>query len=322
MNDPNANYIRRIELNDIFELKKVARGVSMEITQLDAGTFESNVAQLKVRNVIASLITPNRRLRLQGRMNYLTFSFLGSVEGKSKWHGRRIHEYDVVAANPGEDFDLVTSPGTEAICISTMGNADVILRNLGGPVFATKIAASSQPIPCHPAMLQKFRAWLAVRFTDLGPQAEIPETQAREIEAEFLRRLAACVRAGKSSGNGWQPSARRFDAVRRVEEHLLHDLAFPQTVDDLCSVAGTSRRTLEYAFRDYFGTSPKKFIKALRLNAARNDLLRGHTDSSQVVEIASGWGFSHMGQFAADYRHLFGETPSDTLRRLHASISG
>jgi AraC family ethanolamine operon transcriptional activator len=316
MIDPNANYIRRIELNDILELKKVARGVSMEITQLDAGTFESDVAQLKVRNVLASLITPNRRLRLHGKLNYLTFSFLGSVDGQSKWHGRGIHEYDVVAANPGADFDLVTAPGTEAICISTMGNADVILRNLGGPVFATKIAATSQPIPCHPATLQKFRAWLAARFTELGPQAEIPETQAREIETEFLRRLAACVRAGKSSGDGRQPSARRFSAVQRVEEHLLHDLAFPQTVADLCSVAGTSRRTLEYAFRDYFGTSPKKFIKALRLNAARNDLLRGHTDSSQVVEIASGWGFSHMGQFAADYRHLFGETPSDTLRRL------
>ena len=151
MNDPNANYIRRIELNDIFELKKVARGVSMEITQLDAGTFESEVAQLKVRNVMAILTMPNRRLRLHGKLDYLTFSFLGSVDGQSKWHGRGIHEYDVVAANPGADFDLVTAPGTEAICISTMGNADVILRNLGGPVFATKILTTRQPIPCHPA---------------------------------------------------------------------------------------------------------------------------------------------------------------------------
>ncbi len=316
MNDPNANYIRRRKLNDILELKKVARGVSMEITQLDAGAFECEVAQLKVRNVMASLTKPNRRLRLRGKLDYLTFSFLGSVGGQSKWHGRGIHKYDVVAANSGEDFDLVTPPGAEAICISIIGNADVILRNLGGPVFAAKITTSSQPIPCHTATLEDFRAWLAERFTDLGPQAEIPDAQAREIEAEFLRRLAACLRTGKSSGNGRQPSARRVNAVWRVEKHLLDDLAFPQSVDDLCSVAGTSRRTLEYAFRDYFGTSPKKFIKALRLNAARNDLLRGHTDSSQVVEIASGWGFSHMGQFAADYRHLFGETPSDTLRRL------
>ena len=103
--------------------------------------------------------------------------------------------------------------------------------------------------------------------------------------------------------------------MRRVEQHLLDDLAFPRTVDDLCRVAGTSRRTLEYAFQEYFGTSPKRFIKALRLNAARNDLLRGSHGSAQVVEIASGWGFTHMGHFSADYRHMFGEKPSETMRR-------
>ncbi len=103
--------------------------------------------------------------------------------------------------------------------------------------------------------------------------------------------------------------------MQRVEQHLLQDLALPRTIDDLCHIAGTSRRTLEYAFRDYFGTSPKRFIKTLRLNAARYDLLRGDYGSAHVVEIASGWGFTHMGQFSSDYRHMFGEKPSDTLRR-------
>jgi len=30
--------------------------------------------------------------------------------------------------------------------------------------------------------------------------------------------------------------------------------------------------------------------------------------------VANAWGFWHMGQFARDYRRLFGELPSDTLR--------
>jgi AraC family transcriptional regulator, ethanolamine operon transcriptional activator len=35
----------------------------------------------------------------------------------------------------------------------------------------------------------------------------------------------------------------------------------------------------------------------------------------QVQRIASHWGFWHAGQFAHDYKQLFGENPSDTLRR-------
>ena len=34
-----------------------------------------------------------------------------------------------------------------------------------------------------------------------------------------------------------------------------------------------------------------------------------------IQDIASHWGFWHLGQFAQDYRHLFGELPSDTLHK-------
>jgi len=158
--------------------------------------------------------------------------------------------------------------------------------------------------------------WLAEQVDGVDGNAGISDGLALELEHEYLRRLAACMRAGTpSSINGHSKASSRIDLVQRVEQHLLHDLALPQTIADLCHIAGTSRRTLEYAFRDYFGTSPMQFIKALRLNAARYDLLRGDYGSARVVEIASGWGFTHMGQFSSDYRHMFAEKPSDTLRR-------
>ena len=33
-----------------------------------------------------------------------------------------------------------------------------------------------------------------------------------------------------------------------------------------------------------------------------------------ISQIAIEWGFWHMGQFSADYKKMFGETPSTTLR--------
>jgi AraC family ethanolamine operon transcriptional activator len=38
-------------------------------------------------------------------------------------------------------------------------------------------------------------------------------------------------------------------------------------------------------------------------------------DCDSIIELAGIQGFWHMGQFAADYRRIYGELPSDTLKR-------
>jgi AraC family ethanolamine operon transcriptional activator len=63
---------------------------------------------------------------------------------------------------------------------------------------------------------------------------------------------------------------------------------------------------------DFYGVTPKAYINALRLNAVRK-LLKLSTGNERVVDAANAWGFWHMGKFAADYRKLFGENPSQTL---------
>lgn len=54
-------------------------------------------------------------------------------------------------------------------------------------------------------------------------------------------------------------------------------------------------------------------------NAAMKDLaveeLRDSIDEHGVQEVAARWGFWHLSRFASDYRTLFGESPSQTLRR-------
>jgi AraC family ethanolamine operon transcriptional activator len=101
-------------------------------------------------------------------------------------------------------------------------------------------------------------------------------------------------------------------ALRRIEDYLEEFPNNPHTVRDLCRVANVRERTLQYAFRERFGMPPKSFLLALRLNGVRRELKNADTMSTTITDLATRWGFWHMGQFAADYRRLFGELPSAT----------
>jgi AraC family ethanolamine operon transcriptional activator len=38
----------------------------------------------------------------------------------------------------------------------------------------------------------------------------------------------------------------------------------------------------------------------------------------RIGDVAARWGFWHFSQFSADYRRMFGELPSETLRGARA----
>ncbi len=57
------------------------------------------------------------------------------------------------------------------------------------------------------------------------------------------------------------------------------------------------------------------YLKQKRLEAARRTLLTAEPLTTSVTEVATQWGFFHLGRFARDYRQLFGELPSETLKQ-------
>jgi transcriptional regulator GlxA family with amidase domain len=55
------------------------------------------------------------------------------------------------------------------------------------------------------------------------------------------------------------------------------------------------------------------YLRRVRLQKVREELLRDSADG--VTDIATRWGFEHLGRFAGAYRRRYGETPSETRRR-------
>ncbi|RYD48861.1 MAG: helix-turn-helix domain-containing protein [Verrucomicrobiaceae bacterium] len=108
----------------------------------------------------------------------------------------------------------------------------------------------------------------------------------------------------------------RARLARRAEAWMRDHLADAVQVPDLCLALHVSRRELEYAFRSVFDQSPREHLEALRLNAILRALLHRDSDGSRntIITIAYAHGVRHLGRFAATYRSLFGEKPSETRR--------
>ena len=104
--------------------------------------------------------------------------------------------------------------------------------------------------------------------------------------------------------------------VKLVLDYVHSEPSDEITAVKMCTLANCSQSWLEHSFKKRFGVTPKKYLKFLRLSRLRENLLNpNEVDGWTVIELASVYGFWHMGQLAADYRNVYGELPSDTLRR-------
>jgi len=89
----------------------------------------------------------------------------------------------------------------------------------------------------------------------------------------------------------------------------------PLRVGDLCRHLGASQRSLHRVFVELYGISPARYLRLRRLHQARRALRWKNGAQGSVTEVGTAMGFFDLGRFASEYRALFGELPSETLRR-------
>jgi AraC-like DNA-binding protein len=107
----------------------------------------------------------------------------------------------------------------------------------------------------------------------------------------------------------------RRGRLRPVLDYIEQHAHEPLTPQDLARIGIMSVRTLHSSFQQNVGESPMTYLRGIRLDRARTELLHGDPQVTRVTEVALRWGFAHQSRFAQAYRERFSELPSDTLRR-------
>lgn len=104
--------------------------------------------------------------------------------------------------------------------------------------------------------------------------------------------------------------------VKMAEEYMTNNASEPISLKDVALYCGVSLRSLHTGFQQYRGTTPKAFLRGIRMNSVRNELITARLNRKQesVTRVAFSWGFTHMSHFAASYFEKFNELPSETLK--------
>jgi AraC-like DNA-binding protein len=102
--------------------------------------------------------------------------------------------------------------------------------------------------------------------------------------------------------------------VRRAEEFLRANAEETVSIEKVAQAAGCSVRALQLAFRRFRKTTPMEALRRVRLEQAREDIVRPD-GSRSVIEVAAKFGFANPGRFASQYKRAFGEYPLEALGR-------
>ena len=103
-------------------------------------------------------------------------------------------------------------------------------------------------------------------------------------------------------------------SLKKATERLEAEPGRSWRLAALAAACGVAPRTLQKHFRRFVGRAPLAYLRELRFERVRQELLSA-AETATITEVATGCGFAHLGRFATDYQRRYGESPSATLRR-------
>jgi AraC family ethanolamine operon transcriptional activator len=316
-----TNVVRQARSQDLEEHTQLLLDWNLEYDQLDCGRFEGEFLDVRLAGLQLFQERTNRCLRQRGGLGPSSFSvaMMLSGEGELLINGVRPGRDGLAAVNNGE-LEL-TSPA-ECTLAGVVVDEHLLQQTatdmLGRPLdlrrgMVTGVTTEEDRTARFMESLRSSLSRAKTRQWELDdPAAQI------EMRDAILVQLVRVLDDARDADAAGRASQRKW-LVDRACALMMDRLDDQPSLEDVCQTIGASARKLNYCFQDALGMSPNRYIRALRLNAARRELRRCRDDRLSVYEVAANWGFWHFGRFSGDYKRQFCESPSESLRRARVS---
>ena len=228
------------------------------------------------------------------------------------WGGIETLAGDMITFGPGERVHTRTEGPCRWTAIR-MPNRDFVGygQALSGTGFDVPPMARWRAPPAARRELRQLHQ-AAVRMAEARSRAFADVEAVHGLEQQLIDALVDCLSAGSMGEE--TPTARRHRVVLTRFEDLLRAEAFAG-MTEICAALGVSERTLRICCEEQLGMCPTEYARRGRMQLVHRALRNGNPDAASISALARRCGFRGIGRFATDYRALFGELPSATLRR-------
>lgn len=134
-------------------------------------------------------------------------------------------------------------------------------------------------------------------------EAKVLELMALRLQQDMTDEIIQC--------HEYKPKRTVVEQIYQAKEILESRLENPPSLIELAENVGLSLYQLKQGFSKVFGKSAFQYLHQYRMEQARLLLYEGNM---RVADVANCVGYSHLGQFSAAFKRMFGISPRDCLR--------
>jgi AraC family ethanolamine operon transcriptional activator len=231
-------------------------------------------------------------------------------------NGRILEKNAFAILEPGCEFCVSTKVAHDWYTVFVPAHKFARGGDLGEPSLGSEKMSCRVTRP-NLQVANQFRAFVSQIMTAANC-SEFEASLAATCAARELLDVTSLLVWGRQAGQANHPGRPRFSrqGIIRCCQELLEErdgeLVF---VEELAAAADVSERTLRTAFNEYFGIGPVRYLQLRQLHRVNHDLRASDPETESVTDVLLEHGVWEFGRFASRYRRLFGELPSETLRR-------
>ncbi len=288
-----------------------------EVVQLERGPLAGALTHIKGDGIGLSFGRFSHGLRARGVVSsdYVAFGMLLDSSGETSQWDCAMTPGDIVVYPRNRDHEAVYRGGA-AYATIYLSPEDIDLH------FKREAAALGEP-----SVVDRARVYSAASTTSREIRHRVAAIVSRMKAAstatpatiDFMTRsllevYLTHILSSLPHEREQQPQ-NAFALVRDTEDYVSSAGGRAIHISEICTALNVSRRTLHRAFSDRLGVGPIEYLKRKRLSVVQRILARSDPVTASVSDIAMENGFFELGRFANYYRMLFGENPSDTLKK-------
>lgn len=311
--------ISQFQFDDFGVFSEALDSHDVEIKQLCPGSFSAFIQHISNPSLFISHFTTSLRIEALGNPppGIRTFGIPTENCQPFVWRGLATDADTIQIYTPRTELAVISSQKFEALDVSASEEHLNALNQLWGFPELADIIDGREMVYCEPGKMRRLRTALRLvsnmvnaHSNSLQHNNQLQEMMNYEIPFLLIEALmtSTAPKVKTTAGN-------RTRALKSALDFIQASPTSELTVEDICVNIGVTKRTLQRAFRERYGVTPKFYLQLQRLNNVQKALLRSNPETTKIGDLAIDQGYWHMSQFASDYRRMFGELPSTTLRR-------